>query len=82
MVKEKAEIKKGNILKILSLERKFSTPILVKKIQNRFIFYFHNDPLSMKGSKTIDERLFILCRSAADIPLLQIGIFSKHCSAS
>ena len=33
---------------------------LVKKIQNRFIFYFHNDPLSMKGSKTIDERLFIL----------------------
>ena len=33
---------------------------LIKKIQNRFIFYFHNDPLSMKGSKTIDERLFIL----------------------
>ena len=33
---------------------------LVKQIQNRFIFYFHNDPLSMKGSKTIGERLFIL----------------------
>ena len=33
---------------------------LVKQIQNRFIFYFHNDPLSMKGSKTINERLFIL----------------------
>ncbi len=33
LVKEKAEIKKGNILKILSLERKFSIPILVKKIQ-------------------------------------------------
>ena len=33
---------------------------LIKKIQNRFILYFHNDPLSMKGSKTIDERLFIL----------------------
>ena len=33
---------------------------LVKQIQNRFIFYFHNDPLSMKGSKTIEERLFIL----------------------
>ncbi len=33
---------------------------LVKKIQNRFIFYFHNDPLSMKGSKTIDERLLLL----------------------
>jgi len=33
---------------------------LVKQIQNRFIFYFHNDPLSMKGSKTIKDRLFIL----------------------
>ena len=33
---------------------------LVKQIQNRYIIYFHNDPLSMKGSKTIDERLFIL----------------------
>jgi len=33
---------------------------LVKRIQNRFIFYFHNDPLSMNGSKTIDDRLFIL----------------------
>ena len=25
-----------------------------------FIFYFHNDPISMKGSKTIKERLKIL----------------------
>ncbi|MDB9773368.1 glycosyltransferase [Candidatus Pelagibacter sp.] len=33
---------------------------LLKKIENRFIFYFHNDPLSMKGSKTIDERLYLL----------------------
>ncbi|MDA9658361.1 glycosyltransferase [Candidatus Pelagibacter sp.] len=33
---------------------------LVKQIQNRFIFYFHNDPLSMNGSKTIKDRLFIL----------------------
>ena len=33
---------------------------LVNKIDNRFIFYFHNDPLSMKGSKKISERLFIL----------------------
>ena len=33
---------------------------LIKKINSRFIFYFHNDPLSMKGSKTIKERLFIL----------------------
>ena len=33
---------------------------LTKLIKNRFIFYFHNDPLSMKGSKTIKERLKIL----------------------
>ena len=33
---------------------------LISKIDNRFIFYFHNDPLSMKGSKKISERLFIL----------------------
>jgi len=33
---------------------------LVKQIPNKFIFYFHNDPLSMNGSKTVKERLFIL----------------------
>jgi glycosyltransferase involved in cell wall biosynthesis len=33
---------------------------LVSKINTRFIFYFHNDPLSMKGSKKISERLFII----------------------
>ncbi len=33
---------------------------LLKKVKSRFIFYFHNDPLSMKGSKFINERLKIL----------------------
>ena len=33
---------------------------LINLIKNKFIFYFHNDPLSMKGSKTIKERLKIL----------------------
>ena len=33
---------------------------LLKIINLKFIFYFHNDPLSMKGSKTIKERLYIL----------------------
>ena len=33
---------------------------LIDKIKNRFIFYFHNDPISMKGSKNVDERLKIL----------------------
>ena len=30
------------------------------KVKSRFIFYFHNDPISMKGSKTRKERLNIL----------------------
>jgi glycosyltransferase involved in cell wall biosynthesis len=30
------------------------------KINSKFIFYFHNDPLSMNGSKKIDERLNLL----------------------
>ena len=33
---------------------------LVKNISSKFIFYFHNDPLSMKGSKKISERLLFL----------------------
>ena len=33
---------------------------LSNKIDTRFIFYFHNDPLSMKGSKKVFERLSIL----------------------
>ena len=33
---------------------------LTNLIKNKFIFYFHNDPLSMKGSKTIKERLKML----------------------
>jgi len=33
---------------------------LINKIKNNYIFYFHNDPLSMKGSKSVNERLFIL----------------------
>ena len=33
---------------------------LSKKIKCRFIMYFHNDPLSMNGSKTINQRLNII----------------------
>ena len=35
---------------------------LSKKLDKKFIFYFHNDPLSMKGSKSIKERLLILSK--------------------
>ena len=34
--------------------------ILKKEIKTKFILYFHNDPLSMKGSKTSSERLNLL----------------------
>ena len=34
--------------------------ILKKKISTKYILYFHNDPLSMNGSKTSDERLKLL----------------------
>ena len=33
---------------------------LAKKINSKFIFYFHNDPLTMKGSKSVKERLMLL----------------------
>ena len=33
---------------------------LINEINAKFIFYFHNDPLSMKGSKSIDQRIEIL----------------------
>ena len=33
---------------------------ITNKVKSKFIFYFHNDPLSMKGSKSVKERLKIL----------------------
>ena len=35
---------------------------LIKKIKSRYIMYFHNDPLSMNGSKTINQRLNIISK--------------------
>ena len=35
---------------------------LMQKLDTKFIIYFHNDPLSMNGSKTINERLRIISR--------------------
>ena len=54
------QIKKKKIDLIEIHNRPLILSYLVKRIQNRFIFYFHNDPLSMNGSKTIEDRLFIL----------------------
>jgi len=33
---------------------------LSKKLKSKYILYFHNDPLSMKGSKTIKERQVLI----------------------
>ena len=33
---------------------------ILKAIDSKLIFYFHNDPLTMKGSKTVNERSYIL----------------------
>ena len=33
---------------------------IIKKYQNKIFLYFHNDPLSMDGSSTIKDRLYIL----------------------
>ena len=33
---------------------------LINKINSKFILYFHNDPISMKGSKSPEERLSLL----------------------
>ena len=54
------QIKKKKIDLIEIHNRPLILSYLVKQIRNRFIFYFHNDPLSMNGSKTIEDRLFIL----------------------
>ena len=39
-------------------------PIMVKdffqKIDSKIILYFHNDPTSMKGAKSVEERMFLI----------------------
>ena len=35
---------------------------LKKEIKSKFILYFHNDPLSMNGSKSIDERINLITK--------------------
>ena len=34
--------------------------LIKKEFKNKLILYFHNDPLSMNGSKTVEERLYLL----------------------
>ena len=34
--------------------------LISNKINSKYILYFHNDPLSMRGSKSINDRIFLL----------------------
>ncbi len=56
------EIEKKESSNIIELHNR---PIYLKYLVNElrdknYILYFHNDPLSMSGSKTINERIFLL----------------------
>ncbi len=56
-------IKKFQIVKYDIIEihnRPQILEVLSKKISARYIMYFHNDPLSMNGSKTVKQRLDII----------------------
>ncbi len=55
-----AKIKKENFEIIEIHNRPQIFTILQKQLDKKFILYFHNDPLSMKGSKSISDRLFLL----------------------
>ena len=53
------KIQKSNIIELHN--RPIYLKFLVNELHNRnYILYFHNDPLSMSGSKTIKERTFLL----------------------
>ncbi len=52
---------KNNIFDIIEVHNRPQLLFkLTNKINSKFIFYFHNDPLSMKGSKSVKERLKLL----------------------
>ena len=55
-----ARIKKENFDIIEIHNRPLIFNFLKKEINSKYILYFHNDPLSMKGSKTSSERLNLL----------------------
>ena len=50
--------KKSNIIEIHN--RPSYLKYFKNEITSKIVFYFHNDPLSMNGSKTIANRMFIL----------------------
>jgi len=61
-VNEFIKIEKKNNSDLIELHnRPIYLSYLYNKLKNKtYILYFHNDPLSMSGSKTISERIFLL----------------------
>ena len=61
-VKKFIEIEKKNNSKIIELHnRPIYLKYLVDNLNDKdYILYFHNDPLTMSGSKSIKERSFLL----------------------
>ena len=56
---ELEKIKKSNIIELHN--RPIYLKYLVNNLQDKnYILYFHNDPLSMSGSQSINERMFLL----------------------
>ena len=58
-VKEEKKIK-SDIIEIHNRPTYLSYLIKEKINKVKYVIYFHNDPLSMRGSKTIKERIFLL----------------------
>ncbi len=60
-VKEFLKIIKKNNTKIIEVHNR---PVYIKYIKksfsNNIFFYFHNDPITMEGSKTVAERLYLI----------------------
>ena len=52
---------KNNIFDIIEIHnRPLVFNYLKKRVNSKYIIYFHNDPLSMNGSRSINERLLLL----------------------
>ena len=52
---------KNNIFDIIEIHnRPLVFNYLKKRVNSKYIVYFHNDPLSMNGSRSINERLLLL----------------------
>ena len=61
-VEEFIKIEKKNNSDLIELHnRPIYLAYLVKQLKNKtYILYFHNDPLTMSGSTTVNERIFLL----------------------